>query len=383
MPEKLTQCSMHWIEKIHNSSSKHAFQALKHYSYKTHTPLDEVNLFLFLYINNFQESLKTNNKLPTANEQHKISIPKMVHTDILSNPSSSQNTYIDDASQINTINPPKNAITNQNMNDFLKLVNSFKSYLPGSHNMKIEILSPHKDIKSALRNINCHKLPTIDIVAWDVETTGLRTKTDHVISIAFIFYQANTPDKLFAFHSYINPGIQGLCMPKQAQNVHGISMEMLQNEPTLHDLKKLIHWTLNDRIIIGHNSHRFDLEILKNNLLQRGLDEFIPNPSIHFDTIELMKFVYPNTSRTLQNTWEFARNLNELHLDWNTSAAHNAEYDALKALETFALLNLHHCWSIPIHRGDLDGEIDFVCIQPWVFSTKTKLEHLLEHPVSL
>jgi len=99
-------------------------------------------------------------------------------------------------------------------------------------------------------------------IILDTETTGLSPEQGHrIIEIAGV----ELIDRLFTgnhFHVYINPE---RAIDAEAQKVHGISAEFLQNKPTFSQIYDEFITYLGDAEIIAHNAS-FDLGFLNHEL---------------------------------------------------------------------------------------------------------------------
>jgi len=99
-------------------------------------------------------------------------------------------------------------------------------------------------------------------IILDTETTGLSPEQGHrVIEIAGV----ELIDRLFTgnhFHVYINPERS---IDAEAQKVHGISAEFLQDKPTFAQIYEEFVMYLGDAEIIAHNAS-FDLGFLNHEL---------------------------------------------------------------------------------------------------------------------
>lgn len=88
-------------------------------------------------------------------------------------------------------------------------------------------------------------------LAWDLETTGLRT-TDRIVQVGFAYVCVDTGDRLHSASVTINPGIP---IPRGAVEVHQLSDEEVDKAPPLEEA-----WPFIARHLTGawarENSHR-------------------------------------------------------------------------------------------------------------------------------
>lgn len=104
----------------------------------------------------------------------------------------------------------------------------------------------------------------------DLETTGLSTKNDQPVQIAF------------AHIDYGQTGLRGYYTVKPscpisegAAKVHGYTMEKLSMSPTFPYIAHDLHQLLGDRVVLGFNVLRFDIPMLQtmfSNVILEGAD---------------------------------------------------------------------------------------------------------------
>lgn len=169
----------------------------------------------------------------------------------------------------------------------------------------------------------------IVITGIDLETTGLSQEEGHrIIEVGLAVYK--TPDlKTFTqvgrtYLQRINPLRP---IDKGAQNVHGISLDMLRGEPEWSDVAPKISRILNaTHLIVAHNSE-FDIPFVALELVRVGLP--IPESEV-FCTMQ------EGRSSTAMGK---VPNLGELcwsyGVDYDPDAAHAADYDINKTMECF------------------------------------------------
>jgi DNA polymerase-3 subunit epsilon len=107
------------------------------------------------------------------------------------------------------------------------------------------------------------------IVVFDLETTGKDFEKDRVIQLAFLKYDSldsETPcDKLV---SYINP--DGTPIHEEAQAVHGISAEDLEDAPKFAEIADEVREFIGDCALSGYNIRAFDIPMLTNEFVIAG-----------------------------------------------------------------------------------------------------------------
>jgi DNA polymerase-3 subunit epsilon len=99
--------------------------------------------------------------------------------------------------------------------------------------------------------------------AFDIETTGLDAKTDHIAEIGAIKFDKQ--GLMSRFSTLINPGIP---MPQEAGRVNNITDEMLAGKPSLDEVFPDFTRFIRNTILIAHNAP-FDCGFINENLKER------------------------------------------------------------------------------------------------------------------
>ena len=98
---------------------------------------------------------------------------------------------------------------------------------------------------------------------FDLETTGTDVSKDRIIEIAII--KVNTDGSRESLEIRLNPGIP---IPPESTLIHGITDEMVANEPKFKDKARNIYNFLKGCDLAGFNSDRFDIPLLVEELLR-------------------------------------------------------------------------------------------------------------------
>jgi DNA polymerase-3 subunit epsilon len=104
------------------------------------------------------------------------------------------------------------------------------------------------------------------IVFFDLETTGLSTASDRIVEIYML--KKNPDGTEDEFYSRFNP--YPVPVGKEAEEMHGLSLEVLQNEPSFSEKSKEILEFLSGSDIGGYNIINFDLPFLTEELIRSG-----------------------------------------------------------------------------------------------------------------
>ena len=158
-------------------------------------------------------------------------------------------------------------------------------------------------------------------IGFDLETTGVDTKTDKPVQISLI--QANDS-------GFTRILINTLCNPMmpihpEAQKVHGISNEMVKNHPdyaiALWNTDLLAETVRTDEVLITMNGKSFDVPMASNCL---GAPAFANFP--HFDVYQAACRYFPDLKQ---------RRLGALHQHFfneSLQGAHDATVDVLASI---------------------------------------------------
>lgn len=112
----------------------------------------------------------------------------------------------------------------------------------------------------------------LDAVVFDTETTGTNPGVDKIVQIATMQLKKGkiVPEK--SVNQLINPGIP---IPKEAENVHGISDKMVRKAPKMEEyLEGFLDKTLSKKngIVVAYNS-KFDVPLLNRYIREHNVSD--------------------------------------------------------------------------------------------------------------
>ncbi len=163
-----------------------------------------------------------------------------------------------------------------------------------------------------------------DIIAFDVETTGLNPKSDYIIQLSIIVLNGETLEKKKSYNWYINPGVDYEISP-EAYEKHGIDKNFLQEHGVnLKDIADEIISIFGENDILTYNGNSFDVNFLYQNLLKIG-KEFPINDRKYYDAFLMYKQLHPSN---LSAVYKYYTGL-------ELEGAHNAMNDILATIEVF------------------------------------------------
>ncbi len=171
------------------------------------------------------------------------------------------------------------------------------SLVPGASARGAEVLRPGEpgrlvttQIFKALQHVESRgfRPAFTDYVAFDTETTGLNLDTCEVLELAGV--RVNGGRVADTFHSLVrcerpvSPG---------ATEVHGYTAADLAGQPTMAEVWPRFRAFAGDRVLVGHNAHRFDVPVLRRvTAAFGGLDGLVC-----LDTLALARSLFPSGRR--------------------------------------------------------------------------------------
>ena len=123
----------------------------------------------------------------------------------------------------------------------------------------------------------------VELVALDLETTGLDPQRDAIIEIgALRMREGRVVDE---YSQLVNPGVP---LPREITDITGIRPEQLVGQPTIGEVLPEVVRFVADAPVIGHNVN-FDMDFLARQGVLRG--------NLRLDTAELAAVLLPRASR--------------------------------------------------------------------------------------
>lgn len=108
-----------------------------------------------------------------------------------------------------------------------------------------------------------------NIVAFDIETTGVDKTRDHIIQISMVKFNPETYEVIDTYDSYVRPiGNYAISVPAYIK--HKIRPEHLVDKPTIKDIADDIIKFFDDCDILTFNGNGFDIPFLNKELESIG-----------------------------------------------------------------------------------------------------------------
>lgn len=161
-------------------------------------------------------------------------------------------------------------------------------------------------------------------VCIDCESTGLDAEKDRVIEVGIARF---TFDRILqSFESLINPECE---IPQVSQDIHKISLEMLQGKPKIAEVLPQILKIINGHILVGHGIG-FDIALLAAEAKRHQIPCQIE--TLRFiDTLRMARLYGESPVNSLEQLRK--------HFNIQPEGAHRAMNDVLVNIEVFKYLS--------------------------------------------
>lgn len=159
------------------------------------------------------------------------------------------------------------------------------------------------------------------ICFFDLETTGINVAKDRIVEIAILKVYPNGNKESHTWR--VNPEMP---IPPETSAIHGITDEMVANEPTFKELAPKVYALIKDSDLGGFNSNRFDIPLLAEELLRAEVD-FDMKKAL---SVDVQTIFHKMEKRTLEAAYKFYcdKDLVDAH---SAAADTKATYEVLKA----------------------------------------------------
>jgi ribonuclease T len=168
-------------------------------------------------------------------------------------------------------------------------------------------------------------------VVVDVETGGFNEITDALLQIAAVLIDIDERGQLYCSETvscHVTP-FEGANLDPKSMEVNGIDVDhpfrfAVEEKQALPKIFKPVREAIRNHacskaILVGHNAH-FDLKFINAAASRSGIKRNPFHPFSTFDTVTLAGLAYGQTV--------LARSIQSAGMEWNSSEAHSAVYDA-------------------------------------------------------
>ena len=160
----------------------------------------------------------------------------------------------------------------------------------------------------------------MEFIAFDLETTGTKPATDQIVEIGAVHFDGNCAVK--GYGRLVNPGVP---IPPEASAVNGITDDMLQGQPSIHEVLGEFANFCGDLPLVAHNAP-FDFKFLLEDIKQHRA----PAPKgVVLDTLPLARQIFPGLPNYRLGT--LVR-----HFGFPSGTFHRAEEDSAYCGSLFA-----------------------------------------------
>ena len=158
---------------------------------------------------------------------------------------------------------------------------------------------------------------TKPLIIFDLEATGVNVGTDRIVEIALLKV---FPDGHEEFRRHlVNPTVP---IPQVVIKIHGITDEMVHNEPTFKDIAGNLNAFIGNSDLSGYNSIKYDIPLLVEEFLRAGVEFDLKNRRI----VDVQNIFHKMEPRTLKAAYKF-------YCDADLINAHGAEADTRATYE--------------------------------------------------
>ena len=135
------------------------------------------------------------------------------------------------------------------------------------------------------------------ICFFDLETTGTNPGKDRIVEIAVLKLDINNQKKEIVWR--VNPECP---IPEEASSVHGITDEMVKDQPIFKQISKEIYNFIEGCDLGGYNIDKFDLPLLVEEFIRSGIDV---SSFVKVKTVDVQTIFFKKEPRDLSSALKF------------------------------------------------------------------------------
>lgn len=170
-----------------------------------------------------------------------------------------------------------------------------------------------------------------NVVAFDLETTGLDKSKDYIIQIAAIKFNPLTKKVIEKINHYVKPS-GSYTISIQAYLKHGIKPEFLEDKPLFTEIANEIYSFIDGCDILSYNGTSFDVPFLKQEFTRAGINWNVLNHGFYDAFLEEKR----RNGNRLEETYKryYGKTMEESGLK-----AHDAYSDVMATIGIFYAQN--------------------------------------------
>ena len=162
-------------------------------------------------------------------------------------------------------------------------------------------------------NLNLKK----PLAVFDLETTGINIAKDKIVEVSILKISPNGTREQKTLR--VNPEMP---IPKEVSEIHGITDEMVANEPTFKQIAHELNNFLDNCDLAGYNSNKFDIPLIVEEFLRVDIDFSLKNRR----SVDVQTIFHKMEKRTLEAAFKF-------YCDKTLVDAHSAAADTSATFE--------------------------------------------------
>ncbi len=188
-----------------------------------------------------------------------------------------------------------------------------------------------------------------ELVAFDLETTGLRYKQEEITQLAAIRMGGMRMEIQDTYETYVDPGKP---IPKNIQALTSVRDSHVAGAPKPFEALQQFSKFAGNATLFGHDIYRFDFNFIRKTMKQSG----DPGRVVRFiDTMDIFEVLWKDFSRLRNNLDDIAERLSA---GLSSIRRHDAKGDAILLTHVFQRLQDHPqlerlCSNIPVHEDYL------------------------------
>ena len=188
-----------------------------------------------------------------------------------------------------------------------------------------------------------------EIVAFDLETTGLRPKKEEITQIAAIKLGGMRMEMESSFTTYVNPGKP---IPKKIQTLTRVRDSDVEEAPSPKEAIQMLSDFAGNATFFGHDIYRFDFQFIAKHVF---VDPTASRTVRFIDTMDIFEALWPDFSRLRNSLDDIAE---RLAAGLSSIRRHDAQGDAVLLAHVFQRIQVHPeldklCSKVSVHEAQL------------------------------